>query len=344
MEEYDVIVVGLSCAGISTAYYCAKKGLKVLGLEQYSCPGSIGSSSFGETRQWSAIYPTKLKNTMMWEAVKLWKEMEEESGEKLLVSLPFLWMGSMQCGFFKEMVDVFTKIKLLNADEIKEKFPAIKNIPSDYKGLLTMDGGIVQAKKALKVGKDLAEMKYGARLLFNTKVSKFFKDKVETADGTTYTAKHVIMTCGVNCLDYTTCEEEHHKKDIGYAVMSDGSGLPGGFLEYDHTGQEYYGMADGEKLEGYKMGVTGNGKVDRIIEYYLNRIPDKIDKVKYLQLCRECYAKSENFQYKTDENGVHFAYAFGGEGFMFFPMHGKVIYDGLISILQFNWSIKSIIL
>ena len=90
MEEYDVIVVGLSCAGLSTAYYCAKKGLKVLGLEQYSCPGSVGASSFGETRQWSALFPTEFKNSMMWDAVKLWKELEEESGEKLLHPLPLL--------------------------------------------------------------------------------------------------------------------------------------------------------------------------------------------------------------------------------------------------------------
>ena len=113
--------------------------------------------------------------------------------------------------------------------------------------------------------------------------------------------------------------------------MSDGSGLPGGFLEYDHNNQEYYGMVDGDKLEGYKMGVSRNGKVDRILEYYLKRIPDKVKFVKYLQLSKECYTESHTFQYKTDENGVHFAYGFGGEGFMYFPMHGKVVYDGLIN-------------
>ena len=32
----------------------------------------------------------------MWEAIGQWKEMEKESGEKLLVALPFLWMGTMK--------------------------------------------------------------------------------------------------------------------------------------------------------------------------------------------------------------------------------------------------------
>ena len=51
--------------------------------------------------------------------------------------------------------------------------------------------------------------------------------------------------------------------------MSDGSGLPGGFLEWDHNNQEYYGMVDGDKLEGYKMGIWGQGDKDKITEYFL---------------------------------------------------------------------------
>ena len=78
--------------------------------------------------------------------------------------------------------------------------------------------------------------------------------------------------------------------------MSDCAGMPGAFLEYDENDQEYYGMVDGDKLQGYKMGVAGNNKVDKILEYYLNRIPSMVEKVKYLQLCRECYAESGNFQ------------------------------------------------
>ena len=92
--------------------------------------------------------------------------------------------------------------------------------------------------------------------------------------------------------------------------MSDCAGMPGAFLEYDENDQEYYGMVDGDKLQGYKMGVAGNNKVEVMLEYYLNRIPSMVEKVKYLQLCRESYTESQTFQYKTDKNGVHFAYAF----------------------------------
>ena len=40
-KKYDVIVVGLGWAGLSTAYYCSKKGLNVLGLESNGTANKI---------------------------------------------------------------------------------------------------------------------------------------------------------------------------------------------------------------------------------------------------------------------------------------------------------------
>lgn len=136
MEEYDVIVVGLGCVGLSTSLYCAKKGLKVLGLEMYSRPGSMGTSSFGETRLWRITHGSKFKNDMMKEALKLWKEMEELSGEKLTSQFPVLTMGSVHSRDFQNVVGQFPADVLMTPSEITEMFPALQNIPDDYKGLL----------------------------------------------------------------------------------------------------------------------------------------------------------------------------------------------------------------
>jgi len=48
-SSYDVIIVGLSCAGLSVAYHCAKKGLKVIGFEENEVSGEFGTSSYGDT-------------------------------------------------------------------------------------------------------------------------------------------------------------------------------------------------------------------------------------------------------------------------------------------------------
>ena len=125
------------------------------------------------------MFENEYLNKMTQESIKLWKELEEESGEKLIHSLPFLWIGSMKSSTFRGTVELFPKLKMMTHEEIYEKYPAIKNIPSDYVGFLSMDGGVVQSKTALKVTKELAENKYGAKFLFNTKVTKFDKNQVQ---------------------------------------------------------------------------------------------------------------------------------------------------------------------
>ena len=50
----------------------------MLGIEQFSRPGAIGSSSFGVTRLWRTTHELKFRNDMMKDAKVLWKELEED--------------------------------------------------------------------------------------------------------------------------------------------------------------------------------------------------------------------------------------------------------------------------
>ncbi|HXX82513.1 MAG TPA: FAD-dependent oxidoreductase [Casimicrobiaceae bacterium] len=49
MKRFDAIVLGLGATGSAAAYQLAKRGSKVLGLDQYAPPHSQGSSH-GATR------------------------------------------------------------------------------------------------------------------------------------------------------------------------------------------------------------------------------------------------------------------------------------------------------
>lgn len=57
--QYDVIIVGLGCVGLSTAYYSSLKGLKVLGFERYANSGALGSGSAGHGRIWRYMHTEK---------------------------------------------------------------------------------------------------------------------------------------------------------------------------------------------------------------------------------------------------------------------------------------------
>ena len=48
-EKYDVIVVGLGAMGSASLYQLAKRGAKVLGIDQFQPPHNMGSSH-GDTR------------------------------------------------------------------------------------------------------------------------------------------------------------------------------------------------------------------------------------------------------------------------------------------------------
>lgn len=165
----------------------------MLGLEQFGKPGSFGSSSFGETRLWRVTHGYKYKNDMMREAVKMWKEWEKESGSELIVQFPVLTMGSTANEHIVSIFNQYPDHKAYTPDEITEKYPALRNIPEDYKGIIHEECGIVRSRRALDVVDKLTREKYGADLKYDVKVTKVAKDSVTTSDGTVYSAKNVIV-------------------------------------------------------------------------------------------------------------------------------------------------------
>jgi len=83
-NEYDVIVVGLGCIGLSTTYYLSSKGYKVLGLEQNPSSGYLGTGCFGETRPWHYMNTDIRYVSMFAESMHLWRRIEKSSKTKLL--------------------------------------------------------------------------------------------------------------------------------------------------------------------------------------------------------------------------------------------------------------------
>jgi len=82
--EYDLIVVGLGCVGLSTVYHAVKRGWKVLGIERNHDVGALGSGSYGHTRIWRVPHFDNKYNQMMEDGLPLWRQIEEESGKRLI--------------------------------------------------------------------------------------------------------------------------------------------------------------------------------------------------------------------------------------------------------------------
>ena len=83
-DRYDAIVIGLGGMGSAAAYHLARRGKRVLGLEQFDLLHELGSSH-GVTRIIRLAYhedPSYVP--LLRRAYELWHDLENDAGERLL--------------------------------------------------------------------------------------------------------------------------------------------------------------------------------------------------------------------------------------------------------------------
>ena len=90
---HDVIVVGVGSMGAATCFHLAKRGVKVLGIDSQPVPNT-NSSYNGNTRVIRLTYQEHPDYVpLLKEAYRLWGEIEQETGAKLLHKTGVLYMG-----------------------------------------------------------------------------------------------------------------------------------------------------------------------------------------------------------------------------------------------------------
>src|SRR2546430_17055016 len=85
VQQYDVIVVGLGAMGSAALYQLAKRGKKVLGIDQFSPPHSYGSSHAGSRIIRQAIGEGTEYVPVVLRSYEIWREIEEAVGRELLI-------------------------------------------------------------------------------------------------------------------------------------------------------------------------------------------------------------------------------------------------------------------
>lgn len=221
--------------------------------------------------------------------------------------------------------------KFETSAQIMKKYPGFKNIPKDSVCFTTPYGGIVKAKDTLATVRKLLEHKYGADLKWSTTVAKVTSDSVTTEAGEVCTADHVVVATGTFTLDsFDKGNKSARKMEVEMLTFNDGRGLPAAHVELCEDGGRFYGAQDGEDLEEYKIGVYGERDIDKLVNHIKLRLPEKVENLSHASICSWTMIKGGDFQYKTNKDGVHFVYGFSGQGFKFLPLHGKIVYEGLL--------------
>ena len=81
---FDTVVLGLGAMGSATVYQLAKRGNRVLGLDQFSPPHPYGSTH-GDTRiTRQAIGEGEAYTPLSLRSYEIWRQLERETGKALL--------------------------------------------------------------------------------------------------------------------------------------------------------------------------------------------------------------------------------------------------------------------
>lgn len=152
MNTFDVIVVGVGAMGSSACYHLARRGVRVLGLEQFDIPHALGSSHGASRMIRMAYYEHPDYVPLLRRAYELWDELEQVSGQKLLYRTGGLYMGPLEGeivgGAIRSARAHGLAHEVLDREEIRRRFPQFQ-IPEQWVGLMEAEAGFLVPERVI---------------------------------------------------------------------------------------------------------------------------------------------------------------------------------------------------
>jgi sarcosine oxidase len=161
MRSYDAIVVGLGTAGSATCMALAHRGVSVLGLDAFHPPHTMGSHH-GRSRSVRRAYlEGSVYLPMALRAWDLWRRLEADSRERLLVTTGNLTIGPPDgpavSGFLASARTAGIPHEALSAGQIRKRWPQLAPT-DDLAGGLEKEAGIVFPEKCIRIFLRMAEV------------------------------------------------------------------------------------------------------------------------------------------------------------------------------------------
>jgi sarcosine oxidase len=353
---YDVIVIGVGSMGSSACYHLAKKGAKVLGIEQFTITHENGSHT-GESRLIRQAYFEHSDYVpLLRKAYEGWSAIQKESKRQLYWETGLAYFGlpdsEMLEGVLSSANLYDIPIQQFSTDQINSKWPQF-NLPKGYTGLLEPEAGLLKPELAIQTLVNLA-MKCGAEIHSNEQMlgwemeNNFVKI---TTNKSNYHAKKIIFTAGAfsEKLLKTKASLKVTQQFIGWTAplgrneyslgnfpcwMISELGKPGpyyGFPEIDKGGLKIAYHREGEVLTtDLDFDVLEKMESKILNEVLRNYLPNVRSEIEVIKRCKYTYSSDQNFiidQLSGYDNKVILAAGFSGHGFKFVPVIGAALAD-----------------
>lgn len=205
----DTIVVGLGAMGAATLLALARRGVKAIGIDRFHPPHDMGSSH-GETRITRlAVGEGPEYAPLVARSHALWRELEAETGEHLLLQCGGLVMGRKgvatghhgKPAFVERTIEVARRFAIpheaLDAAEIRHRYPQMR-LEGDEIASFEPSAGLLFPERCIAAQLAVASRLGGATRL-GTRVLALARDgegvRVDT-DSEVLRARHVVLTAG----------------------------------------------------------------------------------------------------------------------------------------------------
>src|SRR5262245_16711107 len=169
-REFTVGVVGLGGLGSATAYWLARRGVSVVGFEQFEL-GHVRGASHDHSRIIRRSYHTPGYVALTAGAYESWQEVERDADEQIITRTGGIDVFPPDAAidpapYRASLEAVGVPHELIDADEIRRRWPAFARgtvIDGDVTAIFSAETGIVPAARGTALLQQLA-LSYGADL------------------------------------------------------------------------------------------------------------------------------------------------------------------------------------
>ena len=198
---YDVIVIGVGGMGSAATYYLARQKLKVLGLEQFNIPHSLGSSH-GINRIIRLAYAEDPKYVpLLRKSYQLWRELENLTGERILFVTGGIDAGPedgpIVTGSLLSCEEHHLDYRKFDSEALQRLFPGYQ-LASNMMAVYQADAGFLLSERCI-VSYVNAAQQLGAEIHGCERVEQWETNgngvQVQT-DRQKYAAKSLVITAG----------------------------------------------------------------------------------------------------------------------------------------------------
>ena len=333
-----VIVIGAGVMGAATAYALARRGQPVVLIEQFFI-GHKRGSSHGASRIFRLSYPDPMYVSMAQQALPLWRALEGESGEPLLMTTGGVDTGTALAEHAAALTACGAPFELLEGAKLNSRVQGL-HLPPDQTALFQPDAGVVAADRAVAVfarraAARGAEVQEGVKALSVEQHDGW--SEVRTNKGR-LSARAVVVTAGawaVGLLDEAAIElaVRPTRETIAYFRLD---AVPPTVVDWAEPAvyalaSPGHGIKAGEHRAGPTVDPDEEGPPDqasiaRLRAWVAERYPDADPDPHHAETC--LYTNTPDNDFDLERHGdIVVGSPCSGHGFKFAPLIGERLAD-----------------